>query len=184
MYIKSMTCYALHRSKGIHHYNKVLIVHCSCYHGYRKKEQPNSSVPRDSRLSRLCRGVQLYPHGETGWTSISRAPKIRVASCLKPFPNPAWVSDERFERLPSQCPRHSRPMPTPLPVSWINRSHLVNWLIDPIHDMWSVWVVARIYVSQYMVLIAPRATLSEIPHSWWPIPRMSKISMLSSRLSY
>jgi hypothetical protein len=41
---------------------KVLIVHHSYYHGYRKKEQPNSSVLRDSRLSRLCKGVQLYPH--------------------------------------------------------------------------------------------------------------------------
>ena len=40
----------------------VLMVHCSCYHGYRKKEQPNSSVPKDFRLSRLYRGVQLYPH--------------------------------------------------------------------------------------------------------------------------
>ena len=70
MFIKSMTCYAQHSSKGIRHYNKVLIVHWSCYHGYRKKEQPNSSVPRDSRLSRLCRGVQLYPHGRTGLTTI------------------------------------------------------------------------------------------------------------------
>ena len=72
-FIKSMTCYAQHSSKGIRHYNKVLIVHWSCYHGYRKKEQPNSSVPRDSRLSRLCRGVQLYPHGRTGLTTIPHA---------------------------------------------------------------------------------------------------------------
>ena len=43
---------------------KVLIVHHSFYHGYRKKEQQNSSVMRDSRLSRLYRGVQLYSHGE------------------------------------------------------------------------------------------------------------------------
>ena len=65
------------RSKAFIIITKVLIVHHSYYHGYRKKEQPNSSVPKDSRLSRLCRGAQLYPHGETGLTSISRAPKIR-----------------------------------------------------------------------------------------------------------
>jgi hypothetical protein len=76
---------------------KVLIVHHSYYHGYRKKEQPNSSVPKDSRLSRLYKGVQLYPHGETGLTSISRAPEIRVSSRLQPFPNPARVSNERFD---------------------------------------------------------------------------------------
>jgi hypothetical protein len=172
------------RSKGIHHYNKVLIVHCSCYHGYRKKEQPSSSIPKNSRLSRLCRGVQLYPHGEMGWTSISRAPKIRVASHLQPFPNPARVSHERFERVPGPCPRHSWPMPPPLPVSRINRSQLVTWLVEPIHDMWSVRVVTRTYVSQYTVLTAPQATSSKIPHSRRPIPRMSKISKLSSRLSY
>jgi hypothetical protein len=114
MFIKIMTCYAQHRSKGIYYYNKVLIVHYSCYHGYRKKEQPNSSISRDSRLSRLRRGVQLYPHGETGRTSISRALEIRVASRLQPFPNPAWVSDERFERVPGQCPGHSRPTPPSL----------------------------------------------------------------------
>ena len=43
---------------------KVLIVHHSFYHGYRKKEQPNSSILKDSKLSRLYRGVQLYPHGK------------------------------------------------------------------------------------------------------------------------
>ena len=66
MFIKIMTCYAQHRSKDIYQYSKVLINHLPCYHGYRKKEQPNSSVSRDSRLSRLYRGVQLYPHGEIG----------------------------------------------------------------------------------------------------------------------
>ena len=52
---------------------KVVIVHYSCYHGYRKKEQPNDSVLRDFRLSRLYRGVQLYPHGRTRLTNIPRA---------------------------------------------------------------------------------------------------------------
>ena len=73
MFIKIMTCYALHRSKGIHHYYKVLIVYCSCYHGYRKKEQSNSSVSKGFRLWRLYRGVQLYPHGRTRLTSIPHA---------------------------------------------------------------------------------------------------------------
>ena len=59
---------------------KVLIVHHSFYHGYRKKKQPNSSVPKDFRLSRLCRGVQLYPHGNMGLTSIFRILGIRVTS--------------------------------------------------------------------------------------------------------
>ena len=192
MFIKITTCYAQHRSKGIHHYNKVLIVHYSCYHGYRKKEQSNSFVLKDSRLSRLYIAVQLYPYGEMGQTSISRAPEIRVASRLQPFPNPARISDKRFERLPSQCPHfwlpgqcpgHSWPTPTPLPDSQINRLWLVTWLVDPIHDMWSVRVVTRTYVSQYTVLTTPRAMSSEIPHSWRPTPRMSKISKLSSRLS-
>ena len=170
MFIKSMTCYAQHRNKGIHHYNKVLIVHCSCYLGYRKKEQPNSSISKDFMLSRLYRGVQLYPHGEMGRTSISHAPEIRVASYLQPFPNLAQVSDERFKRLPGQCPEHFRPTPTPLPIWRINMSQLVTWLVDPISNMWSVWVVTWTYISQYMVLIAPRAMSSEIPHSRWPTP--------------
>jgi hypothetical protein len=38
---------------------KVLIVHHLVYHGYIKKEQPNSSIPKNFRLSRLYRGVQL-----------------------------------------------------------------------------------------------------------------------------
>jgi hypothetical protein len=144
----------------------------------------NSSVLRDSRLSRFYRGVQLYPHGETGRTSISHAPEIRIASCLQPFPNPARVSHERFERVPDQCPGHSRLTPPTLPVSRINRSQLVTWLVDPIRDMWSVQVVTRTYVSQYTVLTASRATSTEILHSRRPTPRMSKISKLSSRLSY
>jgi hypothetical protein len=41
------------------------------------------------------------------------------------------------------------------PVSWINRSQLVTWIVDPIHDMWSVQVVTQTYISQYMVLTAP-----------------------------
>ena len=45
---------------------KVLIVHNPFYHGYRKKEQLNSSVSKDSGISRFNKGVQLYPHGETG----------------------------------------------------------------------------------------------------------------------
>jgi hypothetical protein len=113
MFIKIMTCYAQHRSKGIQHYNKVLIVHSSCYHGYRKKEQLNSSIPMDSMLSRLYRGVQLYPYRETRRTSLSRASEIRVASHLQHFPNLARMSYERFKRVPGQCPRHSRPMPPP-----------------------------------------------------------------------
>jgi hypothetical protein len=37
---------------------KMLIVHYSYYHhGYRKKEQLNSSVSKDSKLSRLYGGV-------------------------------------------------------------------------------------------------------------------------------
>jgi hypothetical protein len=43
---------------------KLLIVHHPFYHGYRKKEQPNSSISRESRLPRLYKGVQLYAHRE------------------------------------------------------------------------------------------------------------------------
>ena len=148
MFIKNVSCHAQHRSKVIHHYNKVLIVHYSCYHGYRKKEQPNSSIPRDSNPSRLCRGVQLYPHGEMGWTSISHVLEIKVASCLQPFPNLARVSDERFDWLLDQCLRHSWPTPTPSPVSRINRSWFVTWLVAPICDMWSIRMVTQTYASQ------------------------------------
>jgi len=59
-----MTCYAQHKSKGVYHIAKVSIIHHSYYHGYRKKEQLNSFVLKDSMLSRLCKGVQLYPHEE------------------------------------------------------------------------------------------------------------------------
>jgi hypothetical protein len=104
IFIRNMTCYAQHRSKGIHLYNKVLIVHYSCYHGYRKKEQLNSSVSRDSRLSRLYRGVQLYPHGRTRQTSISCAREIRVASCLQPFPNPTQCHMKGSSGCPVNVP--------------------------------------------------------------------------------
>ena len=90
VFIRIMTCYAQHRNKGIHHYNKVSIIHCSCYHGYRKKEQPNSSVLRDSRLSRFCRGLQLYPHRRTGLTTIPRA---RGKGCLM-SPNISLIRPE------------------------------------------------------------------------------------------
>ena len=49
---------------------KVLIVHNPFYHGYRKNEQLNTSVLKDTRLSRLYKSVQLYPHGEMGLTTI------------------------------------------------------------------------------------------------------------------
>jgi hypothetical protein len=94
------------------------------------------------------------------------------------------VFDERFDWVPDQCPRHSWPTPRPLPVSGINRSQLVTWLVDPIRNMWSVQVVTRTYISQYTVLTAPWSMSSEIPHSQWPTPCMSRISKLSSRLPY
>jgi hypothetical protein len=37
---------------------------------------------------------------------------------------------------------------TPMPVSRINWSQLATWLVDPIHDMWYVWVVTWTHVSQ------------------------------------
>jgi hypothetical protein len=43
------------RSNGIYHYSKVLINHFPFYHGYIKKGQPNSSIPRDSQDS-----VEVY----------------------------------------------------------------------------------------------------------------------------
>ena len=64
IFVKSMTATLNIRITVFIIIAKVLIVHHSFYHGYRKKEQPNSSVVKDSRLSRLCRGVQLYPHGK------------------------------------------------------------------------------------------------------------------------
>jgi hypothetical protein len=100
MFINIMTCYAQHRSKGIHHYDIVLIVHSSCYHGYRKKEQSNSSVSRDSRLLRLCRGVQLYSHGRTGLTTI---PLRESKGCLMPF-NISLIRPECHMKGSSGCP--------------------------------------------------------------------------------
>ena len=80
MFIKNMTCYAQHRSKGIHHYHKVLIVHCSCYHGYRKKEQPNSSISNGARDSEapFSRYILLFhlsftlygPHFSFTWNHV------------------------------------------------------------------------------------------------------------------
>jgi hypothetical protein len=37
---------------------------------------------------------------------------------------------------------------TPMPVSRINRSQLVTWIVDPIRDMGSVRVVNQTHVSQ------------------------------------
>ena len=62
IFVKSMTATLNIRITVFIIIAKILIVHHSFYHGYRKKEQPNSSILKDSRLSRLCRGVQLYPH--------------------------------------------------------------------------------------------------------------------------
>jgi hypothetical protein len=177
IFIKITTCYAQHRSKGIHQYIKVLIVNCSCYHGYRKKEQPNSSVLRDSRLSWLCRGIQLYPNGRTGLTTIPRA---RGKGCLT-SPNISLVRPECLLKGSSGFPVNVLDIPD---QPRINRSQLVTWLVDPIGDIWSVRVVTRTYVSQYMVLTAPWATSPEIPYSRRPTPRLSKISKLSSRLPY
>ena len=153
-FIKSMTCYAQHQSCSIYHYDKVFIIHHSCYHGYRKKEQPNSSVPKDSRLSRLCRGVQLYPHGRTRLTSI---PHAQGKGCLTPS-NLSLIQPECHMKGRAGARSMSRTFPTdatPWPVSSINRSQLVTRLVDPIHDMWSVWVVTQTYVSQYTILTAP-----------------------------
>ena len=71
---------------------KVLIVHHSYYHGYRKKEQPNNSVPKDSRLSSLCRGVQLYPHGRMRLTTI---PLRESKGCL---------TSSNLSLIRSECP--------------------------------------------------------------------------------
>jgi hypothetical protein len=131
---------------------KVLIVHHSYYHWYRKKEQPNSSVPRDSKLSRLYRGVQLYPHGRTRLTTI---PLRESKGCLTSSNlSLTWSKcpTKRSDWVPNQCPGYSRLMPSPLPISQINRSQLVTWLVNPICYMWSVRVVTRTYVSQYYVV--------------------------------
>jgi hypothetical protein len=163
---------------------KVLMIHHSYYHGYRKER--TTEVP-SQRTPSFQNYVEVYNYTHTekiGWTSISHAPEIRIASCLQPFPNPAQVFNERSDWVPDQCSIHSRPTPHPLLVLGINRSQLVTWLVDPIRDMWSVQVVTRTYISQYTVLTTPRAMSSEIPHSWQRTPHMSRISKLSSRLPY
>jgi hypothetical protein len=38
--------------------------------GIESKNNIKGSIPRDFRLSKLCRGVQLYPNGNTGLTTI------------------------------------------------------------------------------------------------------------------
>ena len=48
MFIKNMTCYAQHRSKGIHHYIKVLIVHVHATMGIERKN--NRIVPSQGTL--------------------------------------------------------------------------------------------------------------------------------------
>ena len=73
MFIKSMHAMLNIEVKVVIIITKVLIVHHSFYHAYRKKEQLNSFVSKDFRLSRLYRGVQLYPHGRMGLTTIPHA---------------------------------------------------------------------------------------------------------------
>jgi hypothetical protein len=124
--------------------------------------------PEGLQAFKTLQRCTTVPTWRTGWTSIPER-QVRVASLLQPFPNLARVSYGRFERVSGQCPGHSQPTP-PL------RLQLVTWLVDPIRDMWSIRVVTRTYVSQYTVLISPRATSSEVPHSRWPTPCMSKIS--------
>jgi hypothetical protein len=124
--------------------------------------------PEGLQAFKTLQRCTTVPTWRTGWTSIPER-HVRVASRLQPFPNPARVSYERFERVPGQCPGHSRPTP-PL------RLQLVTWLVNPIRDMWSVRVVTQIYVCQYTILTAPWVTSSEVPHSRWPTPCMSKIS--------
>ena len=74
--------------------------YCSCYPRYRKKEQPNSFVPKHSRLSRLSRGLQLYPHRRTGLTTIPRA---RGKGCLM-SPNISLIRPECHMKGSSRCP--------------------------------------------------------------------------------
>ena len=118
-FIKSMTCYSQHRGKGIHYYNKMLIVDHSCYHGYRKKEQPNNSVPKDYRLLRLYRGVQLYPHGRTRLTTI---PCAQGKGCLTSS-NLSLIRTRSFLGLAANIGWSDRLTDTPVGTgsSWVAR---------------------------------------------------------------
>jgi hypothetical protein len=49
--------------------------------GIESRNNQRVSVLRDFRLSTLCRGVQLYPHGRTGLTTI---PCAQDKGCLMP----------------------------------------------------------------------------------------------------
>jgi hypothetical protein len=99
--------------------------------------------PEGLQAFKLCKGVQLYPHRRMGLTSI---PCAQDKGCL--------TSSNLFlirHECPTKGSTGARSMSqifltdaTPLPVSWINRSQLVTWLIDPIRDMLCVWVVTRI----------------------------------------
>jgi len=68
---------------------EVLVFHLPFYHGYRKREQPNSSDLRDFRLSKLYRGVQLY-HTESGMNLHTGA---MGKGCLT-FPNLSLIWPE------------------------------------------------------------------------------------------
>ena len=193
-----MTCHVLTLKMKEFSYQSCItqrsIIHQQRYHGYRKQEQPNDSVPRDFRLSKLYRGVQLYAHGRKGLTTI---PLRKSKGCLMSS-NLSLIRLECHMKGSTECPgqvstiflaprvRLLLHLPGVISLaSFMDRPVTISYLAyQPICGMWSICVVTQTHISQYTVLNAPRATSFETPHSQQPTPRMIKISKLSSRLSH
>ena len=119
-------------------------------------------VPRDFRLSTLCKGVQLYPHGRIGLTTI---PCAQDKGCL---------TSSNLSLIWPEC--HMKG----LTGSWLmlppsNRHHLVASFMDkPVaisysacqpHPQHVICIGGGLMYPNIQSLTAPCAMPLEIPHS-------------------
>ena len=85
MFINIMTCYAQHRSKGIHHYNKV---HKSIVHATMGIERKNNQIVLSQRTLGFQDSVEVYncTHMENRTNHHTLGLVVRVASRSSTFP--------------------------------------------------------------------------------------------------
>jgi hypothetical protein len=130
-----------------------LIIKCHHHHYNGSRSKNNRFHPEGLQLSnKLCAEVYNYIHMENRMNHHTCA-RVRVASRLQPFPNPAKNVHERVYKFPGNA---TTIYPSAIvPVSRTSQSPLVTCLVTPICDMWFVWVVTRIHYPNERSLITP-----------------------------
>ena len=141
-----------------------------------------NSVPRDFKLSiDSVQRVQLYPHEEWDEPPYPCA-RIRVASCLQSFPNPARNVHGGVDWFLGNA---TMIYPAP-PSCQLNGQTSHDQLLGLPPHMWYVVCTGGCSdtLSQWTVLNPPWATSLEIPHSQWPTPCLSEKINLTTKTSY